>query len=129
MSMDLLDELKMLIRRLDEEKIEYALCDGLAMAVYALPRATLDIDLMILPSSLEDSKRVVQSLGFTVRAIPMELHGGKVHIHRVSKIDPATEEALPLNLLTVTPPLKGCGGVVRRWSGKEASSALSLRKA
>ncbi len=104
--MDLLDELKRLIRRLDEEKIEYALCGGLAMAVYALPRATLDIDLMILPSSLEDSRHAVQSLGFTVSAIPMEFHGGKVHIHRVSKIDPATGETLPLDLLTVTPPLK-----------------------
>lgn len=40
--MDLFDELKKLIARLTEEKIEYALCGGLAMAVYALPRATLD---------------------------------------------------------------------------------------
>ncbi|MEW6185455.1 MAG: hypothetical protein AB1585_06925 [Thermodesulfobacteriota bacterium] len=34
--MDILDELKKLIGRLDEEKIEYALCGGLALAVYAL---------------------------------------------------------------------------------------------
>jgi hypothetical protein len=30
---DLIDELKRLITRLDEERIEYALCGGLAMAV------------------------------------------------------------------------------------------------
>lgn len=45
--MDILDELKKLIGRLNEEKIEYALCGGLAMAVYALPRATLDVDILI----------------------------------------------------------------------------------
>jgi hypothetical protein len=47
--MDLLDELKNLITKLNDEKIEYALCGGLAMAVYALPRATLDIDMGLLP--------------------------------------------------------------------------------
>jgi hypothetical protein len=36
--MDILDELKTLINRLKEENIEYALCGGMAMAIYALPR-------------------------------------------------------------------------------------------
>ncbi len=36
--MELIDELKRLVTKLDEEGIEYALCGGLAMAVYALPR-------------------------------------------------------------------------------------------
>ena len=45
--MDVLDELKRLVTKLDEERIEYALCGGLAMAVYALPRTTLDVDIMI----------------------------------------------------------------------------------
>ena len=86
--MDLLDELKKLITKLNEEKIEYALCGGLAMAIYALPRATLDIDILIEASSLETTRRAVYDLGFTLKAAPMEFHGGKVHIHRVSKIEP-----------------------------------------
>jgi len=45
--MNLLDALKKIITALNEQRIEYALCGGLAMAVYALPRATLDIDIMI----------------------------------------------------------------------------------
>ena len=45
--MDLLQELKTLISKLKEEKIDFALCGGLAMAVYAFPRATMDIDIMI----------------------------------------------------------------------------------
>ncbi|MCP4108080.1 MAG: nucleotidyltransferase family protein [Desulfobacteraceae bacterium] len=100
--MDLLDELKNLITKLNKENIEHALCGGLAMAVYALPRATLDIDLLIEASSLENTKHAVRELGFTVQAAPMEFHDGKIHIHRVSKIEPETGETLILDLLTVT---------------------------
>ena len=104
--MDLFDELKRLITRLNEEKIEYALCGGLAMAVYALPRATLDIDLLIESSSLDKTRLAVHGLGFTLSAMPMEFHGGKVHIQRVSKIESSTGETLVLNLLIVTPDIK-----------------------
>ena len=82
--MDLIDELKRLITRLDEKRIEYALCGGLAMAVYALPRATLDIDIMVEASSLHKTKQAVHDLGFILDAMPMEFHGGKVNIHRVT---------------------------------------------
>ena len=105
-AMDLLDELKKLINRLNEEKIEYALCGGLAMAIYALPRATLDIDILIEASSLETTRRAVHDLGFTLKDAPMGFHGGKVHIHRVSKIEPGTGETLVLDLLIVTPEIK-----------------------
>lgn len=104
--MDLLDELKKLIAKLNEENIEYALCGGLAMAIYALPRATLDIDILIETSSLENTKRAVHELGFTVQAAPMEFHGGKVRIHRTSKIESETGESLILDLLIVTPEIK-----------------------
>jgi hypothetical protein len=103
--MDLVEELKKLIVRLTEEKIEYALCGGLAMAVYALPRATLDIDILIESSSLGEATRAVQELGFTLSALPMEFHGGKVRIHRISKIESGTGETLALDLLLVTPDL------------------------
>jgi len=104
--MDILDELKKLINRLNEEKIEYALCGGLAMAIYALPRATLDIDILVEASSLETTQRAVHALGFTLKADPMEFHGGKVHIQRVSKIEPGTGETLVLDLLIATPAIK-----------------------
>jgi len=104
--MDFFDEFKRLIAKLDEQKIEYALCGGLAMAVYALPRATLDIDLMIEPDSLGKIKLAVQELGFTISAIPMEFHSGKIHIHRVSKSEAGTGETVSLDLLIVTPAIK-----------------------
>ena len=104
--MDILDELKNLISKLNEEEIEHALCGGLAMAVYALPRATLDIDLLIEAGSLGDAQRAVSDLGFTVKAAPMEFHGGEIHIHRISKIESGTGETLALDLLVVTPAIK-----------------------
>ena len=104
--MDILDELKELINKLKEENIEYALCGGLAMAIYALPRATLDIDILIESSLLETIKRVIHDLGFTLKAEPMEFHGGKIQIHRVSKIEPSTGETLILDMLIVTSEIK-----------------------
>lgn len=92
--MDILDEFKKLITKLNEKNIEYALCGGLAMAVYALPRATLDIDVLIEGRSLEITRRAVHDLGFTLKASPMEFHGGKINIHRISKIEPDTPQIL-----------------------------------
>jgi len=101
--MNLLDALKKIINALNEQRIEYALCGGLAMAVYALPRATLDIDIMIEADSLEKTKQAVRDLGFILNAIPMEFQGGKVLIHRISRIDSDSGEVLLLDLLIVTP--------------------------
>jgi hypothetical protein len=42
--MDLLGELENLTAKLELLEIDYALCGGLALAIYARPRATLDIE-------------------------------------------------------------------------------------
>ena len=101
--MDILDELKAIVSSLDREGIDYALCGGLAMAIYDLPRATLDIDLLIQIDSLLSARRVVETLGFTLSGAPMEFHGGKIQIFRLVKIEPGTGEELALDFLLVTP--------------------------
>jgi hypothetical protein len=101
--MDLLTELKNLIKALDKEKMDYALCGGLALAVYARPRATLDIDIMVQPDLLDKIKQIVADLGFNIPAIPMTFKGGAIKIHRMTKIDNESGEHLPLDLLIVTP--------------------------
>jgi hypothetical protein len=85
------------------------------MAIYAFPRVTLDIDLLIEASSLENARRAVHELGFTLIAAPMNFHGGKVHIHRVSKIETDTGETLSLDLLIVTPEIRSA------WEGRMKS--------
>jgi len=43
----------------------------------------------------------------------MEFHGGRIHIHRMSKIEPNTGETLILDLLIVTPEIKSA------WEGRQ----------
>ncbi len=104
--MDLIEELKNLISQLEKYEIDYALCGGLAIAIYAKPRATLDIDMMIDPNSLEKAKMVVSEIGFDLNAAPMELHDGAIIIHRLVKIDEISGEHLALDFLLVTSKTK-----------------------
>jgi hypothetical protein len=69
---NLLEELKNLTSRLDKAGIDYALCGGLALAVYARPRATLDIDIMIESDFLTKTGELARDLGYTLDAAPME---------------------------------------------------------
>jgi hypothetical protein len=120
MAMDILEELKAVTGALDRESIDYALCGGLAMAVYDLPRATLDIDLLIRFDSLFRARRAVEPLGFTLSGAPMEFHGGKVHIYRLVKIESGTGEELVLDLLLVTPEITSAWETRREveWEGR-----------
>ena len=101
--MDLIKELVGLVSRLEEEKVEFALCGGLAMAVYAFPRATLDVDIMIEPESLLRTKQVATDLGFSLDTGLMEFKNGVIQIHRLCKIPPGAEDELVLDLVLVTP--------------------------
>ena len=98
---DLIDELKTLVTKLDEQKIQYALCGGLALAIYDRPRATADIDLLVLADSAEQIFAVAELLGYTIRGLDMNF--GAVKIKRVSKIDQPSRVVLTLDLLLVTP--------------------------
>jgi hypothetical protein len=102
---DLYEEFKSIVSALEEHGIDYAVCGGLAMAVHGLPRATVDIDLLILADSLEEAKRSARTLGYTIEAFPMTFSRGAVEIRRVSKIDPETGIVLSLDMLLVTPEI------------------------
>ncbi|HAC91994.1 MAG TPA: hypothetical protein DCF63_15420 [Planctomycetaceae bacterium] len=57
-------ELRELILLLNQHKVEYALCGGMAVALHGYPRFTKDIDLLIPAASLEDARRVAILAGF-----------------------------------------------------------------
>ena len=101
--MNLLVELANIIRAFNESEIDYALCGGLALAVYAKPRATLDIDIMVQPDFLDEIKKKVEALGFVIHAIPMKFKEGAIQIHRMTKFDDELGAHLSLDLLIVTP--------------------------
>ena len=121
--LDLYDEFRLLIGALDEQGIEYALCGGIAMAVYDHPRATIDIDLLILAESLERVLEVSAALSYTIRAMDMTFARGAIEIRRVSKIHRETGHLLSLDLLLVTPAIRDVwdARVQAEWEGGELS--------
>jgi hypothetical protein len=137
-NMDLLIELTNIIKVFNEDGIDYALCGGLALAVYAKPRATLDIDIMVQPDFLDKIKQRAEKLGFTVHAVPMNFKGGAVQIHRMTKFDDDHGEHLSLDLLIVTPETRLSwdsritveweGGTLKVVSPKGLIELKSLRK-
>lgn len=103
--LDIYDELRKLISLLDEHEIDYALCGGLAMAIHARPRSTIDIDMLILSKSLERVLPIALELGYNIRGKDLSFANGVIEIRRVSKIDPESGDPLSLDLLLVTPEI------------------------
>ena len=111
--LELYEELRGLIARLEERQLDYALCGGLAMAVYGVPRATVDIDLLIPGEGMQDTMGLARELGYTIEAAPMTFAGGAIRMRRLSKVDPESRDVLTLDLLLVTPEIAGV------WEGRE----------
>ena len=104
--MELFEEFSKLVLEFKKENIEYALCGGLAMAVYAFPRATLDIDILIEPQTLEKAKSIAKRLGFTFDAGLMKFSNEAVQIYRLTKVGSESNDTLALDMLLLTPEIK-----------------------
>ena len=98
----LLDELSQIISASEDGGIEYAVCGGLALAIHGFVRATLDIDILIQPESLEKAYKIAAENEFDIRRLDISFKERVVEIRRVSKID-SNGEVLSLDLLMVTP--------------------------
>jgi hypothetical protein len=100
----LYDELRDIIDALDRNRIDYALCGGIAMAVHGSPRATVDIDILIREHSLEHVIEIADDLGYRIRGL--DLNFGDVRIRQVSKLDSKTKEMITLDMLLVSRPIE-----------------------
>ena len=109
----LLDELSRIVDRLNEDKIDYAICGGIAMAIHGFPRATVDIDIIVDANDLERVWRLAKEFGFEIEGMPLSLHGGQVEIRRISKIEVESKELLTLDFLLVTEELRDV------WDGRQ----------
>lgn len=103
--LDLYEEFKAIVSTLTERRVDYAVCGGIAMAVYNLPRATVDIDLLIRPDDKDAAKEAVRELGYTIEANPMTFAKGAIEIRRFSKLDPDAGDVLMIDFLLVTPQI------------------------
>jgi len=105
--MELIDELLKLIEILNEAKISYALCGGLAMAVHGHPRATQDIDLLIPETELAKTLEVAKKIGFNIPSGRMPFKAKTplaMDIYRVSKAKGSW--LISLDLIIVSPGLQ-----------------------
>jgi hypothetical protein len=103
---DIYDELRVLNVRLNEAKIDYALCGGMAMAVHDRARMTIDIDMLIPPAALNGVMVIAADLGYNIRGKDLSFANGAVEIRRISKIDPDSGDLLSLDFLLVTPQIQ-----------------------
>ena len=68
--LDLYDELKAVLSALEKAEVPYALCGGLALAVYGHPRATIDIDLLVPSGFVEAAVVSLRPVSFGIDALP-----------------------------------------------------------
>lgn len=94
--MNLADEFERLIDALEAAHARYAVAGGLALAVWGAPRATTDIDLLVLAEDVPELLALVAPLGFTLEALPMKFSDG-VEVRRLTKIEAG--DAITLDLL------------------------------
>ena len=111
--LDLAEEFRALVSALEEADVEFAVCGGLAVAIHAQPRATMDIDLLLRPDSVDAAKGVAHGLGYSIDAGPMVVRPGVIEMHRLTKPDPDSGDLLSIGFLLVTRELEPV------WAGRE----------
>ena len=98
----LLQEFTEFVATLNRRRLAYAVCGGWAMTIHGCPRATMDIDVMVLPDDLAQAWQVALDLGYSVEGLPLNFHDGAVEIKRISKIDGETKILFTIDFLLVT---------------------------
>jgi hypothetical protein len=99
---DLADELRSIVGVFDAAGIVYALAGGLAVSIYATPRATQDIDILVAVADLERAIAGLQTVGFRRAGRAMTVADGRLDIQRLIKID--GRDLLPLDLMLPRDP-------------------------
>lgn len=62
--MNVFEEFKRLVSKLQEQAVRYALIGGVAVAFYTEPRFTRDIDLLVNPEDFEKTKAILEEEGY-----------------------------------------------------------------
>ena len=98
----LLQEFTEFVAALNRRRLAYAVCGGWAMTIHGCPRATIDIDVMVLPDDLAQAWQIAVDLGYSVEGLPLNFHNGAVEIKRISRIDAETKILFTIDFLLVT---------------------------
>jgi hypothetical protein len=101
--MELDQEFAALIREMDDAGVDYAVVGALAVAIWGVPRATTDIDLLVCRPNLARALLVARRLGFDIIANPMTFADG-TEICRATKFADGAQLTLDLLLTDDTHP-------------------------
>jgi len=83
--MNTFDEFSELIEHFEKNKIQYALIGGVAMAFYAEPRFTQDIDLLIDAKDLQKVSLILEESGYFESTEPWTFTNTPLTLHRFFK--------------------------------------------
>lgn len=84
--MNVFEEFTHLVKQLEKQKIRYALVGGVAMAFYAEPRFTRDIDLLIDSEDYEKAKGILEKGGYFESISPWKFGEVDIELHRFLKV-------------------------------------------
>ena len=121
----LLDEFKSITQALNDANVDYAVCGGWAMAIHGLPRATMDIDLLIRAADLFRVLEIARKNGFDIEGLPLHF---EIEIRRISKIDSVSNELVTLDLLLVSDDQQAFWTDRRRIRWKEGETTVVSRE-
>lgn len=98
--LDLYVEFERVLETLEQHQINYALCGGLAVTLFSHPRLTDDIDILVFPEDCERVKTNLLPLGFKFFSTPMRFENNFVEVHKLTKIDPAINDYIFLDVIS-----------------------------
>ena len=84
--MNVFDEFSEVVAHLEEQNIRYALVGGVAVAFYAEPRFTQDIDFLLDPNNFETVSAILAKSGYFESAKPWTFQGTALTLHRFTKV-------------------------------------------
>ncbi len=89
--MNVFQEFLKIVQHLQEERVEYALIGGVAVAFYAEPRFTKDIDLLVREGELERVTHILKKEGYFKSSSPWTFKASKLTLHRFMKVEDLDE--------------------------------------
>ena len=84
--MNVFDEFYEIVAHLEQQNIRYALVGGVAVAFYAEPRFTQDIDFLLDPDNFETVRLVLAESGYFESARPWTFKDTAITLHRFIKV-------------------------------------------
>lgn len=88
--MNVFFEFHKLVKELQQQKVQYAVIGGVAMAFHAYARFTKDIDLLTKPTELDKIKTILEIEGYKSSGEPWTFKN-QIELHRFWKIIDAEE--------------------------------------